>query len=218
MTTKLSKSLFSLLLMLTFALSVAAPVFAGEATQEKFNKEYHNDFKQEKTDHTLMASVVSPAFIDNPAPGKSAEKYEIHFMQDMIDHHMMAVMEAELCLDRAIHEELQQLCEEIIVTQNEEMMMMQSWLLDWYAISYMPHMNHGMIRQMEKLAELDGAEFEIEFMQGMIKHHRMAIKDSGKCVERAHHDELVSLCESIMLTQAQEIEMMEVWLSEWYGK
>lgn len=89
----------------------------------------------------------------------------------MIDHHMMAIMQAEVCLEKTVHAELAQLCENIIATQSQEMMMMQSWLQEWYGISYEPQMTPGMMRQVEKLAELEGAEFEIEFMQSMIKHH-----------------------------------------------
>ena len=182
MSTKLSRTLFSLLLMLALAFS-----------------------------------VVTPALADAPAPEKSTAKFEIDFMQDMIDHHMMAIMEAEVCLEKAIHEELRTMCEGIIATQSQEMMMMQSWLQDWYGISYEPEMTPGMMQQVEKLAELDGAEFEIEFMQTMIKHHEQAIKEAEKCVDRAYHEELVGLCQNIIAVQSAEIEQMQAWLCDWYG-
>lgn len=38
----------------------------------------------------------------------------------MIDHHQMAIEMAELCLTRAIHEELRATCENIIATQSAE--------------------------------------------------------------------------------------------------
>jgi uncharacterized protein (DUF305 family) len=78
-------------------------------------------------------------------------------------------------------------------------------------------MKPGAMRMMEKLASLSGAEFEIEFMQMMIKHHLAAIREASKCVERAYHDELRELCEDIITTQAAEIEQMRTWLCEWYG-
>ena len=182
MTTRFSRNLFSLLLVLALAFA-----------------------------------VVTPAVADAPAPDKSTGKFEIKFMEGMIDHHMMAVMEAELCLEKAVHEELRQMCENIIATQSEEMMMMQMWLQDWYGISYEPKMTTGMMRQIEKLAELDGAEFEIEFMESMIKHHLGAIKEGEKSLDRAYHPELLHLCQNIIDTQMMEIEMMQGWLCEWYG-
>jgi uncharacterized protein (DUF305 family) len=98
------------------------------------------------------------------------------------------------------------------------MMVMQSWLQDWYGISYEPEMTPGMMRQVEKLAELESAEFEIEFTQSMIKHHLGAIKEGEQCLDRAYHPELLSLCQNIIVTQTQEIAQMQTtWLCEWYG-
>lgn len=161
----------------------------------------------------ITFAVATPALADAPAAKKSAAKFEIKFMKNMIDHHMMAIMEAEMCLEEAVHAELYQLCESIIATQSEEMMMMQSWLLEWYGISYEPQMKGNM---MDKLGSLEGEEFEIMFMEMMIKHHRSAIKDSEKCLDRAYHPELLSTCQGIIDTQSQEIQLMQGWLCEWY--
>jgi uncharacterized protein (DUF305 family) len=165
----------------------------------------------------LALSVAVPAFADAPAPEQSTAKYEIDFMQDMIDHHMMAIMQAEVCLEKAVHEKLRQLCENILATQSQEIEQMQTWLQDWYRISYEPQMAPGMRRQVEQLAQLEGAEFEIEFMQSMIKHHLRAIKEGEKCLDRAYHSELRFLCQNIIITQTQEVELMQTWLCEWYG-
>lgn len=165
----------------------------------------------------LALSIVTPALAAAPAPEKPMAKFEIDFMQDMIDHHTMAIMEAEVCLEKAVHEELRSLCAEIIATQSQEREMMQTWLQDWYGISYEPQMTPGEMRQVQKLAELDGAEFEIEFMQTMIKHHLQAIREGEKCLDRAYHPELLNLCQNIIVTQTQEIEMMQAWLCEWYN-
>ena len=165
----------------------------------------------------IALAVVSSAFASAPAPNKSTAKFEIKFMEDMIDHHMMAIMQAEVCREKAVHDELRTMCENIIATQSQEIEMMQAWLQDWYGISYEPEMTPGMMQQVEKLAELDGAEFEIEFKQTMIKHHLKAIKESEKCLDRAYHPELLSLCQNIIVTQTQEIAQMQTWLCEWYG-
>ena len=38
------------------------------------------------------------------------------------------------CLERAYHEELRELCENIIETQLREIAIMQQWLCEWYGI------------------------------------------------------------------------------------
>jgi uncharacterized protein (DUF305 family) len=94
---------------------------------------------------------------------------------------------------------------------------MQMWLQDWYGISYEPAMSPSGMRTVERLAALEGEEFEIAFMEMMIRHHEGAIKDASKCLQKAYHEELLSMCEAIIEAQQAEIEQMEAWLSEWYG-
>ena len=165
----------------------------------------------------LLLSTVSAALADAPAPETSTAKFEVRFMEDMIDHHAMAVMMAEACLEKATHEELVTTCQNIITSQSQEMEMMQMWLQDWYGVAHEPEMTPGMMNQHEKLAALDGAEFEIEFMQTMIKHHRQAIKEGEMCRDKAYHPELLSMCQDIIETQSAEIQQMQTWLCEWYG-
>jgi uncharacterized protein (DUF305 family) len=163
----------------------------------------------------VLSVAFAPSFADTPAPDKPAARFEVDFMMDMIDHHMMAVMMAEHCVEKAVREELRMTCEEIITTQTQEMIMMQAWLQEWYGISYEPE--HKMTGQMRKLMMLEGAEFEIEFMQSMIKHHERALKEGKKCLDKAYHPELLSMCQNIIETQTAEIEQMQSWLCEWYG-
>ena len=151
------------------------------------------------------------------APDRGTARFEIKFLQDMIDHHVMAVETAELCVARAVHEELRQLCEEIIAAQSAEIEQMQRWLRQWYGISYQPQMKPGDQREVERLASLSGAEFEIAFMEMMIEHHQAAIREAEECLRRAYHAQLRRLCENIIETQSAEIEQMQRWLCEWYG-
>ena len=161
-------------------------------------------------------ATLGPAY-NTAAPQPSTAKYEVKFMTDMIDHHQMAIMMAELCVTKAVHEELRTLCQDIIDAQRAEIVKMQSWLREWYGIEYAPEMKPGDTRMMEKMAALPAAEFEIEFMQMMIKHHAKAVKEGEHCLDRAYHAELIELCENIIATQTQEITQMQQWLCAWYG-
>jgi uncharacterized protein (DUF305 family) len=94
---------------------------------------------------------------------------------------------------------------------------MQGWLQTWYSDPYQPEMRDGDMRQMEKLASLSAPEFEIAFMEMMIKHHSKAIKEASTCLEKAYHPELVTLCQDIIETQSREIVQMRAWLCQWYA-
>ncbi|MBY0491573.1 MAG: DUF305 domain-containing protein [Gemmatimonadaceae bacterium] len=171
-------------------------------------------------DPTTLSDAVSsrtPAALSAPAPTTAGARYEVKFMSDMIDHHEMAIKMAELCVSKAVHAELRTLCADIIATQRAEMMQMQTWLRTWYGISYQPEMKPGDMRMIEKMAALPAAEFEVEFMQMMIKHHSKAVKEGEDCLDRAYHAELIALCENIIATQSRERAQMQQWLCAWYG-
>jgi uncharacterized protein (DUF305 family) len=153
-----------------------------------------------------------------PAPNRSTSTFEIKFMTDMIDHHHMAVMMAEMCIAKAVHPELRSLCENIRAAQMAEIGEMQAWLQDWYGITYQPVMKPGDEEMMERLASLSGSEFEVAFMEMMIKHHEKAIKEGRHCLDKAYHTELRELCEDIVRTQSAEIAQMQTWLCQWYGE
>lgn len=167
---------------------------------------------------TTAAHTEGITISSAPAPSQSATNFEIDFMTDMIHHHHMAVMTAEMCIARATHSELRSLCESIRTAQMAEIEQMEAWLQDWYGITYEPVMKPGDEKMMERLASLSGAEFEIAFMEMMIKHHEKAIKEGRHCLDKAYHTELRELCENIITTQSAEIAQMETWLCQWYGE
>jgi uncharacterized protein (DUF305 family) len=165
---------------------------------------------------TMLIVFASAGFAAGPAPTEEQRQFEIRFLTEMIDHHAMAVMTSELCMERAVHPQLIQLCSQIREMQLEEIATMQTWLEDWYGIEHEPEMTPGMRKQMEKLAALSGAEFEIEFMKMMIRHHWTAVVRAEECQETAYHAELVQLCENIETAQLAEIHLMGSWLCDWY--
>jgi uncharacterized protein (DUF305 family) len=65
----------------------------------------------------------------------------------MIDHHAMAVEIGELCIEKAVHEDLQDLCEEMIKTQSEEIETMQGWVESWYDVRYEPQLTSSEMHQ-----------------------------------------------------------------------
>jgi len=165
----------------------------------------------------LIAST-SPAAAEEPAPDERTARFEVDFLVGMIDHHAMAVDMAETCLEKAIHPDLEAMCADIVASQSAQIEQMQGWLQDWYGVTHEPEMTQGDMRQMEKLASLPPAEFEVEFMETMIKHHRMAIREGEMCLARAAHQELIDLCESIIEVQSAEISQLQAWLCEWYHR
>ena len=162
----------------------------------------------------VVLGLSETAVSAEPAPDPATSSYEVRFMTTMIDHHMMAVMMGEMCIERAIHPELTTMCQDIVANQTAEIETMQAWLQDWYGISYEPEVNHD---SMARLMSLSGEEFEITFMRTMIRHHSRAVRAATRCVERAYHPDLISMCTGIVQVQLEEIQTLRTWLCQWYG-
>jgi uncharacterized protein (DUF305 family) len=123
---------------------------------------------------------------------------------------------AELCVEKAIHAELRELCLRNIEAQTAELQQLQEWLQAWYGITYEPRMSPGDERMRERLAALDGAEFEIEFMEMFSRHHHQIVQRSRPIAEHAVHAELRQMAATIVQAQTTDIRLMLTWLCEWY--
>ena len=166
----------------------------------------------------LGVVVAPPASADGPAADPDAAAFEVEFLEMMIDHHQMAVHMSEMCLEKAVHEELIELCESIMTTQAAEIAQMQTWLVDWYGIDHVPSMGDpAHHHHMEHLATLSGEAVEKAFLEMMVEHHAMAVVDGTECLREAAHDELRRLCSNIVRSQLREIVQMQLWLCLWYG-
>ena len=102
----------------------------------------------------VAVAAAPPAQASAPAASDQAARFEVDFLTGMIDHHHMAVMMAEMCVEKAVHDELAATCESIVATQSAEIATMQQWLEDWYGISHEPDMT-GM-QSMHRFHDLDG--------------------------------------------------------------
>ena len=71
---------------------------------------------------------------------------------------------------------------------------------------------------MSGLWSLPPDQLDATFMSSMIAHHQGAIDMAMLADERAAHREVKNLATSIITSQSAEIETMEGWLAEWYGR
>lgn len=167
----------------------------------------------------LSAGLFAPAAgAEAPAGDPEVAAFEVEFLTGMIDHHQMALHMSDLCLQKAEHAELLDLCRTIQASQAAEIDEMQGWLVDWYGIEHAPMMDDPAHHaQMIELEGLSGADFEIAFLTMMSEHHAMAVEDGRTCLRMAGHRELRALCRDIVATQLREIARMESWLCSWYG-
>lgn len=160
--------------------------------------------------------AAEPPSLSRPAPQPSVAKLEIDYMEFAIDHHLAGIVMAQLCVERAIHEELRQLCRESIASQQRQIELFRSWLRDWYGINYVGEMPQSAEQDIRRLSELYGAEFEDEFLTEFSKHHLRIIKESEKVVRRAYHEELRREAQMTITNQSRQVVQMQTWDCQWY--
>jgi uncharacterized protein (DUF305 family) len=68
------------------------------------------------------------------------DEFDRLFLQMMHDHHRGAIAMAELVPDRATHRELKTLAQNIMASQEAEIMQMMDWAMTWYNLDLMQGM------------------------------------------------------------------------------
>lgn len=92
------------------------------------------------TDHSMMSMAEMNEQLEN----LSGDDFDKAFIEMMIAHHQGAIDMAELSPDRAKHDEVKKLSEEIISAQQKEIADMKQWQNDWgYSADDMMKMMHG---------------------------------------------------------------------------
>ena len=176
----------------------------------------------------LLATTASAA----SAQGASlthTNPADVHFMSGMIPHHAQAVLIAGWAKSHGASEQVQKLCERIVVGQTDEIHLMQAWLKDRNlevpaanATHMKMDMGGGMMHDMlmpgmlndDQLKELDaarGKDFDRLFLQAMIRHHQGAISmvEELEAADGSRQDEVVFRFSSdVYADQTTEINVM----------
>ena len=161
----------------------------------------------------LLGALIAATPASANAPRSKAERA---FLVDMIGHHAMAVDMAELAKEKATHQELKDLADDIIRTQTAEIDRMRNWLKAWYGRSVDDgHMGHD--EDMQMLEQASGPTFEVLFMSMMSVHHSQAIERARFVLLRPVHRKVRRLTGDIIEAQQREIGQLREWLVAWYA-
>jgi len=160
-----------------------------------------------------------------PGGSMMGNNIDQHFIVQMIPHHEGAIAMAKVALERSKRPEIRSLAEGIIEAQEREINDMKSWYQDWYGTTPPSegfsmggmHMS-GMEGDVDELATAADANFDREFIVQMIPHHEMAIVMAGMLQASTERAEMTQLADNIIASQSREIEMMQSWLTSWYGE
>ena len=189
-----------------------------------------------------LATAQDVPIVQPGAPGESARDLtaeeaieiantsfspdDVRFMQDMIPHHNQAVQMSALVPDRTNLPELRDVAGRIDASQLDEIEFMKGWLRERGQEVPEPtaheamHTTHDMAgmaspEDMERLAQLEGTEFDRLFLTLMIKHHEGATKMVEELLEQpgsAYDPVLFQFANDVTNDQTSEIERMNALL------
>ena len=147
-----------------------------------------------------LGAQTTPVRTSEPAIAKARAdsvrrpytKADIDFVNGMIHHHAQAILMSKMAPTHGAATSIRTLTARIINAQQDEIRIMQQWLIDRgqpvpepnpYGMPMnMGGMNHDMLMPgmltREQLAQLDsmrGPEFDLYFLKDMVQHHTGAV-------------------------------------------
>jgi uncharacterized protein (DUF305 family) len=148
---------------------------------------------------------------------------DVMFVRMMIPHHQQAVEMAALAETRAVDPQVKQLAAQIRTTQTAEIATMKRWLTFWgqptvvpsgHDVSGMPSGMPGMPGMMSgadiaKLKAATGKDFDRQFLQMMIVHHKGAIQTARTEEANGASPDAKALAGRVINDQQAEIDTMQ---------
>lgn len=152
----------------------------------------------------------------------SGTAVDLAFVQEMLPHHESAVDMARIAKQRSDRPEIERLADAIITTQRAEISQLRSIATRLQAGGVqagslgVPHHMMGMDGDVAALETAD--PFDRAFLDDMVPHHQGAIEMSRVVLDRGSDPEVRALATAISAAQAEEIEQMQGWRTDWYGE
>ena len=156
------------------------------------------------------------------------------FIDMMVPHHESAIAMANIAQERAEHDELRALADDIVAAQSTEIAQMKAWRQEWFESDNTPPMEempmlpgmsmpagHSMSGgTMDMTAEVDDLRdaepFDRFFIDAMIRHHEQAVEAAEIVLVETDREEVRDLATAIIEAQTREIEQLRDWRAEWY--
>ena len=144
------------------------------------------------------------------------EASEAEYLAHMIPHHEEAIEAATELRSITEREEMRSLADSIIAEQRAEIELMSAWLDELHPDAAVDVDYEPMMRSLEGL---DPDEADRVFIEDMIPHHMMAVRNSNMLLHHgiAEHEEVADLARSIVDSQHAEMAQMAGWYSEWFA-
>ncbi|NUT50878.1 MAG: DUF305 domain-containing protein [Saccharothrix sp.] len=169
------------------------------------------------------------------------DSVDVGFSQDMSAHHLQGVQMANIARDRTADPAIEQLAFDISSTQLEQVGRMKGWLFLWgypeqsndgRHMGWMSSATHGhaegasgsggaeqmpgmaSAQELAKLRTLTGVEFDVYFLQLMLRHHQGGAPMADYAATHAGQSVVRTLADNMLKSQTGESAYMQELLTE----
>jgi uncharacterized protein (DUF305 family) len=165
----------------------------------------------------LLAACGGEDGSDPGGGGATGAEFDRAFIDAMVPHHESAIEMAEAAKEAGLtQEELIEVADAILATQQQEIDRMKEWRAEWFGSSAIdPEGAAGLGMSTEQMGMehdadvlLRSGDVDTDFAQMMITHHQGAIDMARLALERAEHEELQELAGAIIEAQEGEISVL----------
>jgi len=169
--------------------------------------------------HEATHSGSTSSSVSSSVAAQQHNQADVTFAQHMIPHHQQAIEMSDTVLAKqGIDARVIDMANRIKAAQGPEIQQMQSWLSQW-GVPTMPmtpgsmagHDVSGMMSEqdMNDLQSAGGVEASKLFLTQMIAHHQGAITMGTDEIKNGQYPPAVSMAQSIVTGQQQEITEMQ---------
>ena len=158
--------------------------------------------------------------------GPSDDEFDLRFIDAVVLHHEGAIAMAKQVIQLSQRNDLKQLAQTIITTQQSEIDQAKQWRQSWYPdADTVPMMydsvsgeTSAMSTEMQDAMRTEGtiditsADLDQQFLKVMIPHHKMALKMAKQVREKSDRPELNEFAHSMLKAQRQNVKQMKQWL------
>jgi uncharacterized protein (DUF305 family) len=170
------------------------------------------------------------------------DSVDVGFSQDMATHHLQGVTMANIARDKTADPAVRQLAFDIASTQLEQIGRMKGWLFLWghpeqsvdgKHMRWMTSGTHGhdaaasgsgsetermpgmaSSEEITKLRSLTGVEFDVYFLQLMLRHHKGGAPMAEYAATRAGQPVVRTLADNMLKSQTSESTYMQQLITE----
>lgn len=165
---------------------------------------------------TLLAVMAGPSAAQKKAQNHTAT-FEQTYMRNMMDLNASGMLIAQMAQRKAVHRDLRNLAQGMVLSQKNENQQLRTWLASWYGIRRQSQIRPQDRQMLNRLGNLSGKEFETRCLTYMINHDNEAVTMSRQALQRAEHRDLRNFAQKVINERNGNITKMHNWQKIWYS-